>query len=138
MSFIFKYFYSYQWILFSKIIIYLLLIITMVSHDTIFVKKSIECQTCFVIKNVRDTCSFVEMLKGYMIRERLRTPRVIFEAWLVWRENGFKYLVIRNVGKSLHEFYCTVLGIVATVVSLIDSLGEAVRNLSNRRSSIAF
>jgi len=29
---------------------------------------------------------------------------------------------------GLHElFYCTVLGSVATVVSLIDSLGEAAR-----------
>jgi len=29
--------------------------------------------------------------------------------------------------------YCKVLGIVATLVSLIDSLGGAVRKLSNKR-----
>jgi len=38
--------------------------------------------------------------------------------------------------KSLHHFYCTVLAIVATVVSLIDILGGAVRKLSKKRSSI--
>jgi len=36
-------------------------------------------------------------------------------------------------GKLLHEFYCTVLGIVANVVSLIDSLGGGVRTLSNKK-----
>jgi len=30
--------------------------------------------TLFVIGNFRRTCSFVEMLKGYMVRERLGTP----------------------------------------------------------------
>jgi len=34
------------------------------------------------------------------------------------------------------EFNCSVLGIVATVVSLIDSLGGAVRESSDRRSII--
>jgi len=28
----------------------------------------------FAIRNVRATCSSVEMLKGYMVRERLKTP----------------------------------------------------------------
>jgi len=36
----------------------------------------------------------------------------------------------------LHEFYCTVLGIVVELVSLINSLGGAQRKLSNKRSSI--
>jgi len=36
-------------------------------------------------------------------------------------------------GKSLHDFYCAVLGIVANVVSLIDSLGGAVRTVSNKK-----
>ena len=35
-----------------------------------------------------------------------------------------------------YVFYCTLLGVVATVVSFIDSLGEAVRKLSDKRSSI--
>jgi len=36
----------------------------------------------------------------------------------------------------LREFYFTALGIVAAVVTLIDSLGEAVRKLPNNRSII--
>jgi len=35
--------------------------------------------------------------------------------------------------KSSHEFYCTVLGIVANVVSLINSVCGAVRTLSNKK-----
>lgn len=35
-----------------------------------------------------------------------------------------------------HEFYCTVFGIVVTVVSSIDSLRGAVHKLSNNTSSI--
>jgi len=52
------------------------------------------------------------------------------------RENGLKDCAIRsNGGKSLHEFYCTVvLGIVATAVSLIDLGG--LREVSNKSSSI--
>ena len=30
----------------------------------------------FVIRNCRGTCSSVEMMKVYMVRERLRTPAV--------------------------------------------------------------
>ena len=30
----------------------------------------------FLIRNVRGTCSSVEILKGYMFRERLGTPAV--------------------------------------------------------------
>jgi len=36
-------------------------------------------------------------------------------------------------GKLLHEFYCTVLGIVANVVSLINSVGGAERTLLNKK-----
>ena len=36
----------------------------------------------------------------------------------------------------LHVLYCAVLVIVATVVSLIDSLGGVVRKLSNKRRNI--
>jgi len=55
----------------------------------------------------------------------------------VWRGNGIKDCAISsNGGKSLHELYCTIIGIVATVVSLINSLGGAVRKLSNIRSNI--
>jgi len=47
---------------------------------------------------------------------------------------SFKLSTIHNQeGKSSHEFYCTVLGIVANVVSLIDSLGGGVRTLSNKK-----
>jgi len=34
--------------------------------------------------------------------------------------------IISNGGKSLHEFYCTTLGIIATVISLIDILGGTI------------
>ena len=36
-------------------------------------------------------------------------------------------------GKSLHDFYCAALGIVVNVVSLIDSIGGAVRTVSNKK-----
>jgi len=56
----------------------------------------------------------------------------------VWRENGIKGCAINSYGgKSLHGFYCTASRIVATVVSLIDCLGGAVRKLSYKRSGIA-
>jgi len=42
-----------------------------------------------------------------------------------------------NGDKSLHEFYCKVLGIVATVVSLINSHGGAVRELPNKTNRIS-
>jgi len=62
-SFISKYLYIYQWILFSKAIVCLLLNISRL----IMIKY-------FVIRNFRGTCSSVEMLKGYMVRKRLGTP----------------------------------------------------------------
>jgi len=50
----------------------------------------------------------------------------------VCRENDIKHCAIsNNGGKSLHEFYCEVLGIVVNVVSLMDDLRGAVRTLSN-------
>jgi len=49
------------------------------------------------------------------------------------------YAISSNGGKLLHEFYCycTVLGIVTTVVSSIDSLDGEMHKFSNKRSSIA-
>jgi len=39
-------------------------------HDKIFGEKSIYA----IERNFRDTCSSVEMLKGYMVRDRLGIP----------------------------------------------------------------
>jgi len=47
-------------------------------------------------------------------------------------------VISSNGRKSLPEIYCAVLGIVANVVSLIDSLGGAMRTVSNKRSRIPF
>jgi len=53
-----------------------------------------------------------------------------------WHNNGIKDCTISsNGGKSL-EFYCTVVGSVAPVVCLINSLCEAVCKLLIKRSSI--
>jgi len=60
----------------------------------------------------------------------------IVEPWQVWRDNAIKEsAIISNGGKSLHELYCTELGVVTTVICLIDSRCGAVRKLSTKRSS---
>jgi len=60
--------------------------------------------------------------------DRIQVKWLIVEPWQLWRENGIKDCAIStNGGKSLYEFYCAVLGIVAT----IDSLDAAVRKWSN-------
>ena len=74
----------------------------------------------------------MEPPKNILWSNRNAFERPIVDPWQVWRENG----AISNGGKSLHKFYCTALGVVATVVSLTDSLGGAVCKLSNKRSSI--
>jgi len=65
LQYLFPNIYTYlrQWMLFSKIIIRLLLNISMISHDIIF-----------FMRYFRGSCSFVETLKGYMVRGRLGTP----------------------------------------------------------------
>ena len=52
---------------FQKIIIYFLLNISMIGHDKIFRKKSIYATE----RNIRSTCSSVEMLKKYRVRDSL-------------------------------------------------------------------
>ena len=48
--------------------------------------------------------------------------------------NGIKDCAIScNGGKLLHEFYCTVVGIDATALSLIDSFVEAMRIVENKK-----
>ena len=48
--------------------------------------------------------------------------------------NGIKDCAIScNGGKLLHEFYCTVVGIAATALSLIDSFVEAMRIVENKK-----
>jgi len=74
--------------LFSKIIIYLLLnILTLRRKKGVYlyssknIKVLLKIQwifvillSLFVIRNFTGPCSSVEMLKGYMVRERLGTP----------------------------------------------------------------
>jgi len=71
-----KYLYIYQWILFSKTIICFLLNKTIISHGKITAKKS----NYDIERHFRGTCSSVEMLNGYMVRERLGTPALSLSA----------------------------------------------------------
>ena len=56
-----------------------------------------------------------------------------FSAGLQSVKNGLHHH--QQWSQSVHEFYCIVLGIVATVVSLIDNLGGAVNKMSTKRNS---
>jgi len=84
MLFIFKYLYIYHLILFSKVIICLMLNISVKNHEKIFCHKEFQGYMFifqksegvhpYLLKCCRGTCSFVAMLKGYMVRKRLGTP----------------------------------------------------------------
>jgi len=84
MLFIFKSLYIYHLILFSKVNTCTLLSISVKNHEKIFCHKEFWgymfiCQNSegvhpYLLKCCRGTCSFVGMLKGYMVRKRFGTP----------------------------------------------------------------
>ena len=84
MLFIFNSLCKYHLILFSKVIICILLNICVKNHEKIFCNKEFMgymfiCQNSeglppCLLKCCRDTCTFVGMLKGCMVRKRLVTP----------------------------------------------------------------
>ena len=82
-------------------------------------------------------CSLLH--KSFMTElEHSLLKRPIIEPWQVWLENGIKDCpaINSNLVKSLHEFCCTALRIVASVISLIDSHCWAVHKVSTKRSNI--
>ena len=80
---------------------------------------------------------YVEPPASHSWPNKNAVKRPVVEPWQVRHKNGIKdWSISRNESKSLREFYCTVLRNIATVLSLIDSLGGAVCKLPNMRSCI--
>ena len=100
-SFISKYLYIHQWILFSKTVICIFLNIPMINHEKYF-----------VVRNFRGTYSSVEVLKGYMLvfQNAEGVHAYLWKCWRgTWSKKGWEPLVYRILMAEVSPFIYQML-----------------------------